>query len=46
MFQEEEGFDFRKTAIRHLVSGELRRFSPDSVIVHPPDMCCGLIFPS
>ena len=39
-FQEEEGFDFRMTAIRPLVSAELRRFSPDSVIVHPPDVCC------
>ena len=25
---------------RHLVSAELHRFSPDSVIVHPPDVCC------
>ena len=38
-FQEEESFDFRKT-VRHLVSAELRRFSPDSVTVHPPDLCC------
>ena len=35
-------FDFRKTAIRHLISAELRRFFPDSVIVHPPDVCCRL----
>ena len=35
-----EGFDFRKTAVRLLVSAELRRFSPDSVIVHPPGLCC------
>ena len=39
-FQEEEGFDFRKTAVRHLVIAELRRFSLDSVTVHPPDVCC------
>ena len=26
MFQEEQGFDFRKAAIRHLISSELRRF--------------------
>ena len=32
MIQGEEGFDFRKTAIRHLVSVELRRFSLDPVI--------------
>ena len=45
-FQEEEGFDFRKTAVRHLVSAELRRFSPDSVIVHPLACVVGLVFPS
>ena len=39
-FQEDESFDFRKTAVRHVVSAELRRFSPDSVTVHPPDVCC------
>ena len=38
-FQEEQGFDFRKSAARHLVSAELRRFSPDSVIVRPVDVC-------
>ena len=38
-FQEEVGFDFRESAVR-LVSAELRRFSPDSAIVHPPDVCC------
>ena len=38
--KEEQGFDFRKSAARHLVSAELRRFSADSVIVHPPDVCC------
>ena len=41
MFQE-EGFDFRKTAIRHLVSAELRRFPLDPKIVHPLDVCCRL----
>ena len=40
MFQEEEGFDFRKAATRHPASAELRRFSPDSVVVHRPDVCC------
>ena len=39
-FQEEQGFNFRKSTARHLVSAELRRFSPDSVIVHPPDVRC------
>ena len=38
--QEEEGFDVRESAARRLVSAELRRFSPDSVTVHPPDACC------
>ena len=36
MFQEEDGFDFRDAATRRLISAELRRFSPDSVTVHPP----------
>ena len=40
MFQEDEGFYFRKAAIRHVISVELRRFSPDSVIIHLPDVCC------
>ena len=40
MSQEEEGFDFRKTVVRHLVAAELRRVSPDSFIVHPPEVCC------
>ena len=31
-FQEEEGFDFRESAARRLVSAELRRFSPDCVM--------------
>ena len=35
--QEEDGFDFRDAATRRLISAELRRFSPDSVTVHPPD---------
>ena len=39
-FPEEEGFDFRESAARRLVSAELRRFSPGSVTVHPPDVCC------
>ena len=39
-FQEEEGFDFRDSGARRLVSEELRCFSPDSVAVHPPDDCC------
>ena len=30
----------RKATIQHLISAELRRFSPDSVIIHPPDVCC------
>ena len=38
--QEEEGFYFRESAARRLVSAELRRFSPESVTVHPPDVCC------
>ena len=37
-FQEEEGFYFRQ--LRRLASAELRRFSPDSVTVHPPVVCC------
>ena len=40
MYQEEDGFDFRKATIRHLISAELRRFSPDSVTIHLPDVCC------
>ena len=40
MFQEEDGFDFREAAIRRLISAELRRFSLDSVTVHPPDVFC------
>ena len=40
MFQEEDGFDFRDAATRRLISAELRRFSPDSVTVHPPDVVC------
>ena len=36
MFQEEDGFDFRDAATRLLISAELRRFSLDSVTVHPP----------
>ena len=40
-FQEEEDcFDFRESAVRRLVSAELRRFSPDSVTVHLPDVSC------
>ena len=39
-FQEEEGFDFWESAVRRLVSAEPRRFSPDSVTVHPPDVSC------
>ena len=39
-FQEEEGFYFRE--LRRLASAELRRFSLDSVTVHPPDVCCRL----
>ena len=35
-FQEEQRFDLRKSAARHLVSAELRRFSPDSVICSSP----------
>ena len=35
-FQQEEGFDFRESAARRLASAEMRRFSPDSVTVHPP----------
>ena len=38
-FQEEEGFDLREAA-RRLVSAELRRSSPDSVIVHSLDVSC------
>ena len=40
MFQEEDGLDFRDAATRRLISAELRRFSPDSVTVHPPDVVC------
>ena len=40
MFLEEDGFDFRDAATRRLISAELRRFSPDSVTVHPPDVVC------
>ena len=40
VFQEEDGFDFRDAATRRLISAELRRFSPDSVTVHPPDVVC------
>ena len=40
MFQEEDSFDFRDAATRRLISAELRRFSPDSVTVHPPDVVC------
>ena len=40
MFQEEDGFDFREAATQRLISAELRRFSPDSVTVHPPDVVC------
>ena len=40
MFQEEDGFDFRDAAARRLISAELRRFSADSVTVHPPDVVC------
>ena len=40
MFQEEDGFDFRDAATRRLISGELRRFSPDSVTVRSPDVVC------
>ena len=40
MFQEENGFDFRDAATRRLISAELRRFYPDSVPVHPPDVVC------
>ena len=36
-FLEEEGFDFRECAARRLVSASI---SPDSVAVHPPDVCC------
>ena len=39
-FLEEEGFYFRE--LRRLTSAELRRFSLDSVTVHPPDVCCRL----
>ena len=39
LFREEEGFDFRKAAIRQLISPELRHFFPDSVVVHPLDVC-------
>ena len=38
--QEEKIFDFRKSAVRRLVSAELRRSSPDSDTVHPPDVSC------
>ena len=38
MFQKEEGFDFLKTALRNRDVS----LSPDSVIVHPPDVCCWL----
>ena len=40
MFQEEDGSDFRDPATRRLISAKLRRFSPDSVTVHPPDVVC------
>ena len=40
MFQAEDGFDFRNAATRRLISAELRRFSPDSVTIHPPDVVC------
>ena len=40
IFQDEDGFDFRDAATRRLISAELRRFSPDSVTVHPPDVVC------
>ena len=30
------------SAIRNLISSELRRLSPDSVVAHPPDVCCRL----
>ena len=40
MFQEEEGFYFRDAATRRLIFAELRRFSLDSVTVHPPDVVC------
>ena len=40
MFQEEDGFDFRDAATRRLICAELRRFSPDSVVVHLPDVVC------
>ena len=40
IFQEEDGFDFRDAATRRQISAELRRFSPDSVTVHPPDVVC------
>ena len=40
VFQEEDGFDFRDAATRRLISAELRRFSPDSVTVYPPDVVC------
>ena len=36
--QEEEGFYFRE--LRRLASAVLRRFSLDSVTVHPADVCC------
>ena len=39
-FQEEDGFDFRDASIRRMISAELRRFSPDSVTVHPTDVVC------
>ena len=40
MLQEEDGFDFRDAATRRLISAELRRFFPDSVTVHLPDVVC------
>ena len=38
--QEEDGSDFRDAATRRLISAELRRFSTDSVTVHPADVVC------
>ena len=44
MCQEEDGFDFRDAATRRLTSADLRRFSPDSVTVCPPDVVLSIRF--
>ena len=43
MFQKEAEFGFRDAATRRLISAELRRFSPDSVTVHHPDVVSGFL---